>query len=122
MVRVFGNIGERPMVKSYHSVTLLSVVSKIFQKHVINKLANHVFLISCSTAYLQTAVSDLIEFLRLFVGLGPLELYPLIYLRCLIGYDMLLFFRNSKLMGFQVVVLALFHHFSVLDSFRWFWM
>ena len=35
---------------------------------------------------------------------------------------MLVFFTNVSLMEFQVRYLALFHLFSVIDSFEWFWM
>ena len=38
----------------------------------------------------------------------------------LTGFDMLIFFINSNLIEFQNVFLALFPHFSVVDSFRWF--
>ena len=59
MVRVLRNIGKRSRAKSYQSVSLLSVVSKIFQKHLINGHANHldksVFSFNCRS---PTAVSD----------------------------------------------------------------
>ena len=35
---------------------------------------------------------------------------------------MLVFFTNLSLIGFQVSYLALFHLFSVIDNFGWFWM
>ena len=64
----------------------------------------------------------LIELLGLLTGLGPLELWHLIYPRLLTGFSMLVFFTNLSLMEFQVRYLALFLLFSVIDDFEWFWM
>ena len=67
MVPVFKNVGERSTAKNYHPVSLLSVVSKVFEKLVNNRIVDHVekvafFLIwfrsSRSTADLLTVVSD----------------------------------------------------------------
>ena len=41
MVPVFKNVGERATVKNYCPVTLLSVVSKVFQKLVNNRIVDH---------------------------------------------------------------------------------
>ena len=38
MVPVFKNVGERSTAKNYHPVSLLSVVSKVFEKAVNNHL------------------------------------------------------------------------------------
>ena len=64
----------------------------------------------------------LIELLGLLTGLGLLKLWHLIYLRLLTRFDMLLFFANLGLMEFQVIYLALFILFSVIEDFKWFWM
>ena len=64
----------------------------------------------------------LIELLGLLTGLELLELWHLIYPRLLTGFGMLVFFTNLSLMEFQVRYLALFLLFSVIDSFKWFWM
>ena len=61
------------------------------------------------TVDLLTVVSDRIA--RAFVFLGLLELQHL-------G----LYFTNPTVVEFQVGYLALFHHFMVIDSFKWFWM
>ena len=70
MVRVFKNIGGRSTVKNYHTVSLLSVVSKVFEKLVNNMILDHLekcgllsdfqygFRSSRSTADLLTVVSD----------------------------------------------------------------
>ena len=70
MVPVFKNVGERSTVKNYRPVSLLSVVSKVFEKLVNNRIVDHLekcglfsdfqygFRSSRSTADLLTVVSD----------------------------------------------------------------
>ena len=41
MVPVFKNVRERSTAKNYHPVSLLSVVSKVFEKLVNNKIVDH---------------------------------------------------------------------------------
>ena len=41
MVPVFQNVGERSTAKNYCPVILLSVVSKVFQKLVNNRIVDH---------------------------------------------------------------------------------
>ena len=69
-VPVFKNVGERSTAKNYCPVSLLSVVSKVFEKLVNNKIVDHLencglfsdFQYGCrcsrSTADLLTVVSD----------------------------------------------------------------
>ena len=40
MVPVFKNVGERSIAKNYHHVSLLSVVSKVLEKHVDNRIVD----------------------------------------------------------------------------------
>ena len=70
MVPVFKNIGERYTAKNYCPVSLLSVVSKVFEKLVNKRIVDHLdkcvlfsdfqygFRSSRSTADLLTVVSD----------------------------------------------------------------
>ena len=70
VVPVFKNDGERPMAKNYQLVSLLSMVSKIFEKLRFNRLVKHLkkfglvsdfqygFRFSRSTPNLLTVVSD----------------------------------------------------------------
>ena len=70
MVPVFKNVGERSTAKNYRPVSLLSVVSKVFEKLVNNRIVDHLekcglffdfqygFRSSRSTAELLTVVSD----------------------------------------------------------------
>ena len=41
MVPVFKNVGERSTAKNYRHVILLSVISKVFEKLVSNKIIDH---------------------------------------------------------------------------------
>ena len=41
MVPVFRNVGERSVAKNYHPVSLLSMVSKVFEKLVNNRTVDH---------------------------------------------------------------------------------
>ena len=80
MLPVFKNVGERPTAKNYHPVSLLSVVSKVFEKLVNNRIVDHLekcgllsdnqygFRPSRSTADLLTVVSDRIA--RAFNSFG----------------------------------------------------
>ena len=70
MVPVFKNVGERSTAKNYRPVSLLSVVGKVFEKLVNNRIVDHLekcglfsdfqygFRSSRSTADLLTVVSD----------------------------------------------------------------
>ena len=80
MVPVFKNVGERSTAKNYRPVSLLSVVSKVFEKLVNNRIVDHLekcglfsdfqydFRSSQSTADLLTVVSDRIA--RPFIRSG----------------------------------------------------
>ena len=73
LVPVFKSVGERSTTKDYRPINLLSVVSKIFEKHVNNRLVDHFkeydFFVgfqyslrsSCSTTDLLTIVSSRID-------------------------------------------------------------
>ena len=70
MVLVFKNVGESSTAKNYHPVSLLSVVRKVFEKLVNNRIVNYLekcglfsdfqydFRSSRSTSDLLTVVSD----------------------------------------------------------------
>ena len=81
MVPVFKNVGERSTAKNYRLVSLLSVVSKVFEKLVNNRIADQcgLFLISSMVLGLLDQLQIfsqlyLIELLGLLIGLGLLEL------------------------------------------------
>ena len=84
MVPAFKDVGERSTAKNYHPFVLLSVVSKVFQKLVNNRIVDHLekcglFLISSMVLGLLDQLQIfsqlyLIELLGLLAGLGLLEL------------------------------------------------
>ena len=41
MVPVFKNVGGRSTAKNYHPVSLLSVISKVFEKLINNSIVDH---------------------------------------------------------------------------------
>ena len=108
------------------------MVSKVFGKLVNNRIVDH--LERCglfSDSSMVLGLLDqlqffsqlyLIEYLGLLTGLKLLKLWHLIYPRLLTGFGMLVFFTNLSLTEFQIRYLALFPLFSVIDSFKWFWM
>ena len=83
VVPVFKNVGERYTAKNFHPVSLLSVVSKVFEKLVNNRIFDHPekcglfsdfqygFRSSQSTADLLTVVSDRIA--RAFNRSGAIQ-------------------------------------------------
>ena len=42
MVLVFKNVGKRSTAENYHPVSLLSAVSKVFERHVIKRIVDHI--------------------------------------------------------------------------------
>ena len=135
VVHVFKNVVERSKAKNYCPVSLLSVVSIVFEKLVNNRIVDHIekcglfsdfqygFRSFRSTADLLTAESDRIEHqhqLKLLTCLGLLELWHLIYPRLLTGFGMLVFLTNLRVKEFEVRYLALLLLFSVIDNFKWF--
>ena len=123
VVPVFNNVGERSRAKNYRPVSLLSVVSKVFEKLVNNRIVDHLEKCGLSSDQLQIfSQLYLIELLGLLTALELLKQWHLIYPRLLTDFGMLVFFTNLSLMEFQVRYLALFLLFSVIDGFEWFWM
>ena len=41
MVPVFTNVGERSTAKNYHPVSLLSLISKVFEKPLNNRIVDY---------------------------------------------------------------------------------
>ena len=123
MAPVFKNVGEMSAAKNYRPVSFLSVVSKVFEKLVNNRIADHLekcglfsdfqygFRSSRSTADLLTVVSDRIA--RAFNRSGATRAVTLDISKAFdrVWHAGLL----HKLMEFQVRYLALFLLFSVID-------
>ena len=108
-------VGERFTAKNCCPVGFLSVVSKVFDKLVNDRLVDHLekcgfyfyfqygFRFSCSSTGLLTV----------------LELQDLVYRKLLARFCMLVFFTNLSLTECQLRYLALFCLFSVIDSLEW---
>ena len=132
MVPVFKYVGERSTTKNYRPFSLLSVVSKVFEKFVNSRIVDHLedcglfsdfqygFRSSRLAADLLTVVSDRIT--GDLTGLGLLELQHLIYPRLSREFGVLVLFTNLSVMEFQVRYLALFLLFLVIGGFGLFWM
>ena len=63
MALVFKNVGERSTAKSYRTVSLLSVVSKMFEL-LNNRLVDH--LEKCGLFLISSMVSSLLNQLQFF--------------------------------------------------------
>ena len=125
MVPVFHNVGERSTAKNYHPLSLLSVVSKVFEKLKNTKIVDHLekcglfsgfqygFRSSRSTANLLTVVSDRIA--RTFNRSGATWAVAL-HISKASEFSMLVFFTNLSLMEFQVRYLILFLLFTVIKT------
>ena len=64
VVPVFKNVGERSTAKNYHPVSLLSKVSKIFEKLVNNRIVDH--LEKCGLFLISSMVLGLLDQLQIF--------------------------------------------------------
>ena len=130
---VLRNVRERSTAKKYLPVSLLCVVSKVFEEFVNNKIVDHLekfnlfsdfqdgFRSSRSTADLLTVASDRIA--RAFNRSGATRAVALDISK---AFDMVwhagLFHKLKSLMEYEVRYLALFFLFSIIDGFEWFWM
>ena len=132
VVPVFKNVGERSTDKNYHLISLVSVVSKVFEKLVNNRLVNH--LENCglfsdfqygsrfprSAADLLTVVSDRIA--RAFNWSGATRAMALDKYK---AFDKIWFaglLHRLKSYGISVQIFGFISFFfSVIDGFGWFW-
>ena len=132
MVPVFKNVGERSSAKNYCPVSLLSVVSKVFEKLVNNGIVDHLgkcglfsdsqygFRSSQSTSDLLTVVSGRI--VRAFNRSGATQTVVLDISKAFDRVWHAVLLHKLSLREFQVRYLVLFLFFSVVDGFKWFWM
>ena len=128
VIHVFKNAGERSPAKNYHPVSLLSVVSKVFEKLVNNRIVDHLekcglfsdfqygFKSSRSTADLLTVVSDRIAWAINRSGATRAVALHIFKVFNRVWHASLL--HKLKSYGY----LALFLLLSVIGSFGCFWM
>ena len=76
MVLVFNNVGERSAAKNYCPVSLLFVVSKVFEKLVNNRIVDH--LEKCGLFLISSMVLGLLDQLQIFLQLYLIELLGLL--------------------------------------------
>ena len=132
MVPVFKNVAKRSITKSDCPVSLLYLFSKVFQKLENNRLVNHPekrglfsdfqygFRSSGSNTDLLTVTSD-----RIARAFNRSRASPAIALDISKAFDMVCyagFLHKRKSYAISGRILALFHFFSVINDFRWFWM
>ena len=128
VVTVFKNVGESSTAKNYHHVSALSVVSKVFEKLVNNRIVDHLekcdlfsdfqcgFRSSPSTADLLTVVS--VRIARAFNRSGATRAVALAITKALDSVCHAGLLHKLKSYGIQVRYLALFLLFSVIDDFE----
>ena len=64
MFPVFKNVAERSIAKNYRPVSLLSMVSKVFEKLVNSRIVDHVE--KCGIFLISSMVLDLLDQLLIF--------------------------------------------------------
>ena len=76
VVPVFKNVGERSTAKNYCPVSLLSVINKVFEKLLNNRIVDH--LEKLAFFLISSMVSGLLDQLQIFLQLHLLELLGLL--------------------------------------------
>ena len=125
-------VGERPTGKNYRPVSLLSVVSKVFEKLVNNRTIDRVekcslfsdfqygFRSSRSTPDLPTVVSD--RTARAFNRSGATRAVALDISKAFDWAWHAGLLYKLKSYGILGQIFGLFLLFSVIDGFKWFWI
>ena len=72
MIPVFKNVWERSTARNYHPISLLSVVSKAFEKPVNNGIIDH--LEKCDLFLISSGILGLVDQLQIFLQLYLKEL------------------------------------------------
>ena len=131
VVPVFKNVGERSTAKHYRPVSLLFVVSKVFQKLVNNRIVYHLekcglfsdfqygFRSSETTADLLTVVSISDRIARAFNRSGTTRAVALDISKAFDRVWHAGLLHKLKSYGISGQIFGLF---SVIDDFEWFWM
>ena len=64
VVPIFKNVGERSTAKNYHPASVLSMVSKVFEKLVNNRIDDH--LQKCGLFLICSMILGLLDQLQIF--------------------------------------------------------
>ena len=110
MFPIFKNVREKSTAKNYHPVSLLFVVSNVFEKLVNNKILDHLekYGLFSDFQYGVCLLHQLYIFSQLYLikllghltGLGLLGRWHLMYPRLLTGFCILVYFTNFFLYYF----------------------
>ena len=130
VVPVFKNVGKTSTAKTYHPGSLLSVVSKIFEKLVNSRIVDH--LQKCGLFLISSMVLGLLDQLQIFSQLYLIELLGIFvrsYLSCsswcIQGFWHGLASWSPQTLGlwcFRSDIWHYFYFFLVIGRFKWFWM
>ena len=131
MVSVFNNVGGRPATKNCCPLSLLSVVSKVIEKLVNNRIVDHQekcglfsgfqygFRSSQSTADMLTVISDRIA--RAFNRSGATRVVVLDISKAFDRVWHAGLLHKLKSYGISGLISGLFFHlFLIIDGFKWF--
>ena len=66
VVPVFKNVGERSTAKNYHPISLLSVVSEVFEELVNNRIVDHLTLRNVAFFLISNMVLGFLNQLQIF--------------------------------------------------------
>ena len=133
MVSIFKNVGESSTAKIYRPVSLLSVVSKVFEKLVNNGIVDHLekcglfsdfqygFRSSHSTADLLTVVSDRIARAVNRPGATQAEALDISKAFDRVWHAGLIYkLKSYRISGQTLGLISSF--LSNIDNFEWFWI
>ena len=132
MIHPFKNVGEKSVAKNYHLVSILSVVCKVYEKLVNNKLVDYLekcdiftdfqygFRSRRSTADLLRVVSDTIA--RAFNSSGASRAVALDISKTFNRAWHTDILCKLKCYGISGQIFGLICILSVIDGFEWLWM
>ena len=132
MIHPFKNVGEKSVAKNYHLVSILSVVCKVYEKLVNNKLVDYLekcgiftdfqygFRSRRSTADLLRVVSDTIA--RAFNSSGASRAVALDISKTFNRAWHTDILCKLKCYGISGQIFGLICILSVIDRFEWLWM
>ena len=105
MVHPFKNVGEKSVAKNYHLVSILSVVCKVYEKFVNNKLVDYLEKCGLFTDFQYSFRSVALDISKTFNRAWHTVV-----------------FCKLKWYGISGQIFGLICILSVIHGFEWFWM